>query len=271
MDYGSDLDIQLTYDSLEPSPVSSLTADEAYARIAELMITALSSITREGYLYRVDLRLRPHGKNGPLVSSSEGFLDYLKLESNAWEWLAYVKLRAVGGDLELGKMIETHARHRIHQNALKVDPAVLKAETARVRDRLQREKKTRYGRTGVDIKYGPGGMLDVYFVARYLQLRYEVLDAGDDRSTAFTLERLREEEVMSEEDYSALSSGYGLLRSVDHNLRLIMGRSARLPEPHHATARDVASKMGFESAASLTETLTQQMRLIREAYNRILG
>jgi glutamate-ammonia-ligase adenylyltransferase len=271
MDYGSDLDIQITYDSLEPSPVSSLTSDEAYARLAELMITALSSITREGYLYRVDLRLRPHGQNGPLVSSSEGFLDYLKLESNAWEWLAYVKLRAVGGDLELGKMIETHARHRIHQNALKADPDLLKSETARVRDRLQREKTTRYGRSGVDIKFGAGGMLDVYFLTRYLQLRHEVPDAGDDRSTAFTLERLREEEVLSEEDYSALSTGYGLLRSVDHNLRLIVGRSTRLPESHHATAKDVAAKVGFESAVSLTETLTQQMKLIRESYSRILG
>ena len=93
VDYGSDLDILITYDSLVPSPVKTLTQDEAYARLVELMIAALSSITREGYLYRVDLRLRPHGKNGPLVTSSEGFLDYLKEQSAPWEWLAYVKLR----------------------------------------------------------------------------------------------------------------------------------------------------------------------------------
>ncbi|HVF21781.1 MAG TPA: hypothetical protein VM941_01845, partial [Pyrinomonadaceae bacterium] len=117
VDYGSDLDVLFTYDSLVPSPIKTLTQDETYSRLVELMIAALSSITREGYLYRVDLRLRPHGKNGPLVTSADGFLDYLKEESAPWEWLAYVKLRAVGGDLELGKMIETHARHRIHENA----------------------------------------------------------------------------------------------------------------------------------------------------------
>ena len=122
VDYGSDLDILITYDSLVPSPIKTLTQDETYSRLVELMIAALSSITREGYLYRVDLRLRPHGKNGPLVTSSEGFLDYLKEESAPWEWLAYVKLRCVGGDQELGKMVETHARHRIHANALKLDP-----------------------------------------------------------------------------------------------------------------------------------------------------
>src|SRR6185369_8154297 len=142
VDYGSDLDILITYDSLVPSPIKTFTQDETYSRLVELMIAALSSITREGYLYRVDMRLRPHGKNGPLVTSSEGFLDYLKEESAPWEWLAYAKLRCVGGDFELGKMIETHARHRIHANASRIDPNELKAVTRHVRDRLEKEKGT---------------------------------------------------------------------------------------------------------------------------------
>ena len=271
VDYGSDLDVLFTYDSLVPSPIKTLTQDETYARLVELMIAALSSITREGYLYRVDLRLRPHGKNGPLVTSAEGFLDYLKEESAPWEWLAYVKLRAVGGDLELGKMIETHARHRIHENALRFDADELQVETRRVRDRLEKEKGTRRRRAGIDIKYGPGGMLDVYFATRYLQLRDEVIDGGDDRSTAFTLERLREEGSLSEEDFLTLSTGYSLLRSIDHDLRLIAGRSTHLPDPNHVTATDVAVRLGFASAAELHQTLTEQMQSIRESYNRIVG
>jgi glutamate-ammonia-ligase adenylyltransferase len=270
MDYGSDLDILITYDSLVPSPVPTITRDEAYARLGELMISALSSITREGYLYRVDLRLRPHGKNGPLVSSSEGFLDYLREQSAPWEWLAYVKLRAVSGDLELGKMVETHARHRIHQNALKLELTELSAETRRVRDRLQREKGSQDRHFGIDIKYGPGGMLDVYFAVRYLQLRDEVPDEGENRSTPFTLERLREEGSLAEEDFATLKSGYSLLRSVDHSLRLIIGRSTRLPDSAHVTAKDVATKLGFESASDLQQTLVEHMRSIREAYSRIV-
>ena len=271
VDYGSDLDVLFTYDSLVPSPIKTLTQDETYSRLVELMIAALSSITRAGYLYRVDLRLRPHGKNGPLVTSAEGFLDYLKEESAPWEWLAYVKLRAVGGDLELGKMIETHARHRIHETALHFDAKELKLETRRVRDRLEKEKATRSRRAGIDIKYGSGGMLDVYFATRYLQLRDEVLDVGEDRSTAFTLERLREEGSLNEEDFSTMSTGYSLLRSIDHNLRLIVGRSTRLPDPNHVTARDVALRMGFASAAELHQTLVEQMQSIRDSYNRLVG
>jgi glutamate-ammonia-ligase adenylyltransferase len=278
VDYGSDLDILITYDSLVPSPIETLTQDEAYARLVELMIASLSSITREGYLYRVDLRLRPHGKNGPLVTSSDGFLDYLKEQSAPWEWLAYVKLRSVGGDQELGRMIETHARHRIHANAQRFDPQELKAETRRVRDRLEREKGRRgrqggqggQGGQGTDIKYGPGGMLDVYFAVRYLQLRDELPDEGEDRSTVFTLDRLREEGSLNDDDFLALSTGYSLLRTIDHNLRLIVGRSTRLPDPDHVIAQDVASRMEFESVV-LQETLIEHMKAIREAYNRITG
>jgi glutamate-ammonia-ligase adenylyltransferase len=270
VDYGSDLDILITYDSLVPSPIKSLTQDETYSRLVEFMIAALSSITREGYLYRVDMRLRPHGKNGPLVTSSEGFLDYLKQESAPWEWLAYVKLRSVGGDQEMGKMIETHARHRIHANAAQLDPKELKTVTRHVRERLEKEKGSRGRKLGTDIKYGPGGMLDVYFASRYLQLRDEVMDEGDDRSTAFTLDRLREEGSLSEEDFVVLSSGYSLLRSIDHNLRLIVGRSTRLPDPNHPTAKDVALRAGFGLVAEMQETLTDQMKSIRSTYKRIL-
>ncbi|HSE22591.1 MAG TPA: hypothetical protein VLB68_13075, partial [Pyrinomonadaceae bacterium] len=221
-------------------------------------------------LYRVDVRLRPHGKNGPLVTSSEGFLDYLREESAPWEWLAYLKLRAVGGDLELGRMIETHARHRIHQTALRSNIDDLKNEAKRVRERLEQEKGGRGKRDGVDIKYGPGGMLDVYFATRYLQLRDEIPDEGDDRSTAFTLERLRDEGSLTEDDFTSLSAGYSLLRSVDHQLRLLVGRSTRLPDPNHASAMDVAKKLGFESGYALRETLMDQMNAIRGAYNNIL-
>jgi len=272
VDYGSDLDILITYDSMVPSPIKTLTQDETYSRLVELMIAALSSITREGYLYRVDMRLRPHGKNGPLVTSSEGFLDYLKAESAPWEWLAYVKLRCVGGDQEMGKMIETHARHRIHANASRLDPRELKAVTRHVRERLEKEKGGSRGRKlGTDIKYGPGGMLDVYFASRYLQLRHEVMDEGENRSTARTLERLRQEELLSEDDFHIFTHGYNLLRSIDHELRLIVGRSTRFPDPNHVTARDVSWRAGFESVAELQEMLTDQMKTIRATYKRILA
>lgn len=279
VDYGSDLDIAIIYDSLVSSPVASLTQDEAYARLVELMIAALSSVTREGYLYRVDLRLRPNGKNGPLVTSSEGFLDYVKQRSAIWEWLAYVKLRAVAGDLELGRMIETHARHAIHEKARAHDPDELKQETRRVRERLEQEKgmgiarNGRHGgrsaRHGIDIKYSAGGMLDVYFATRYLQLRDDIADEGEDRSTLATLARLEANGSLEPRDYEALSQGYDLLRSVDHHLRLIVGKVAALPAIDYPAFKEIARKLDFATPDDLGENLRERMLAIRAAYDRI--
>ncbi len=277
VDYGSDLDINIVYDSLVSSPVVSLTPDEAYARLVELMIAALSSVTREGYLYRVDLRLRPNGKNGPLVTSSEGFLDYVKQHSAIWESLAYVKLRAVAGDMELGRMIETHARHAIHEKAQAVPVDQLREETRRVRERLEREKgmsgRHRNGnfetRRDIDIKYAAGGMLDVYFATRYLQLRDDLADEGEDRSTLATLTRLEAEGSLEVRDYEALSQGYELLRAVDHHLRLIVGKVATLPAMDYPAFREITTRLGFETASIFNETLRERMRAVREAYDRI--
>jgi glutamate-ammonia-ligase adenylyltransferase len=252
-----------------PSPVAGLTHDEAYARLAELLVAALSNITRERYLYRVDLRLRPDGQKGPLVTGSEAFIAYVKKRSGFWEWLAHVKLRAVAGDLEFGSAIEATARKLIHELARDADPEQLRAETRRLRDRLENEKTTRHS-PGLDVKYGAGGMLDVYFAARYLQLRDHVQDDFQDRTTLSTLSRLRAAGALDEVDFLALNEGYALLRAVDHQLRLIVGRSARLPLPGHPALRDIARRLGYETAAGLLRELTERMSNIRAAYERIM-
>jgi glutamate-ammonia-ligase adenylyltransferase len=270
MDYGSDLDVVIVYDSAAASPVPGLTHDEAYARLAELLITALSSITREGYLYRVDLRLRPDGQKGPLVTGSEGFNTYVLKRASLWEWLAYVKLRAVAGDLEFGRVVEATARKMIHELAHSSDHNELRAETSRVRDRLEKEKASRRS-AGLNIKHGFGGMLDVYFAARYLQLRDGVQDDEEDRTTRATLGRLRDAGSLDEQDFVALLEGYGLLRSVDHQLRLILGRSARLPLPDHPAFRDIAVRLGYRQAANLELDLSERMANIRSAYKRIMS
>ncbi|HVF42203.1 MAG TPA: hypothetical protein VM936_04285, partial [Pyrinomonadaceae bacterium] len=269
MDYGSDLDLVLVYDEDVPSPVAGLTREQAYARMVELMSAALSNLTRDGYLYRVDLRLRPDGRNGALASPARAFVSYLGERADAWEWLAYVKLRAVAGDLEFGRKVEERARAAVHEAAQHAGAEVLRTETRRVRERLERERSSRQRVT--DIKYGPGGMLDVYFAARFLQLRDNLPD-GEDRSTRATLVRLREAGSIGGEAFEALCEGYTLLRRLDHHLRIIAGRSTRLPiAQDHPLLRDLARCAGYESAASLAETLSARMSAVHAAYERVTG
>ncbi|MDT4952307.1 MAG: [glutamine synthetase] adenylyltransferase / [glutamine synthetase]-adenylyl-L-tyrosine [Acidobacteriota bacterium] len=268
MDYGSDLDVVLVYDDALSSPVKPLVPAEAFARFSEFLVAALSSVTRDGYLYRVDLRLRPDGKNGLTCSGARAFTDYLKERAVEWEWLAYVKLRAAAGDLRLGERVEREARAIIHKAARDADRETLRLETRRVRERLEYEKTGGRAKT-IDIKYGAGGMLDVYFATRFLQLRDNVPDNAEGRSTRAVLERLRESGSLGEDDYQAMKAGYALLRALDHHLRLIVGRSTRLPSADHPTLRDIASKLAYESTNELTASLSAHMSHIRAAYDRI--
>ena len=269
VDYGSDLDVVLIYDDASDAPIKSLNHAEAYGRLSELLVAALSSMTRDGSLYRVDLRLRPDGRNGPTALGASAFLDYLAVRAVAWEWLAYVKLRAAAGDMELGREVEKSARRTIHEAARKCAPDLLRAETRRVRERLEQERAARKGRVATDVKYGAGGMLDVYFAMRYLQLRDDVPDREEDRSTPATLALLRAAGSLSEEEYQTLSEAYAFLRTLDHHLRLVIGRSTRLPPLEHPALADIARQMSCASTHELTDKLAAHMRDIRAAYDRI--
>ena len=268
MDYGSDLDLVIVYEAGSSLLVPGITQEEAYARLTEYFVSALSSITREGTLYRVDLRLRPDGQKGPLAISSSSFIEYIRSRAAVWEWLAYVKLRAVAGEMMFADEIETAARRRVHELAEKLDAHHLVNEARRVRDRLQEAKASRR-QAGINIKHGPGGMLDVYFATRYLQLRDNVPDDGEDRTTGSMLERLRAAGSIAEPNFQRMYAGYRLLRAVDHQLRLIIGRSATLPQRDSAAFRDIAGRLGYQAPA-LEHDLINAMREIRQAYDHIM-
>jgi glutamate-ammonia-ligase adenylyltransferase len=270
MDYGSDLDIVVVYEATSKSLANGLTPDESYARLTEYFVSALSSITRAGTLYRVDLRLRPDGQKGPLAVSSAAFLSYIEKRASIWEWLAYVKLRAAAGNLEFGRSVEWTARRRVHDLAQQGDIDQLTAETRHVRDRLQKAKASRR-RAGLNIKHGVGGMLDVYFAVRYLQLRDNVPDDGEDRTTRRMLQRLREVGSIDETSFQQMHTGYQLLRSVDHQVRLTIGKSGRVPAADAPAFSDIARRLGYETATDLQDELLLRMKEIREAYDGLVS
>jgi len=277
IDYGSDLDLILIYDDEKPTPVENLTHAEFYSRAVEIFVTALSSLTRDGLLYRVDLRLRPDGKNGANSIGKTAFLNYLETRAAMWEWLAYVKLRGAAGDFELAKETEFAARKIIHQNAqnLRINDSELRAlteETERIRERLEAEKSGgRRGAKEIDIKFGTGGMLDVYFAVRFLQLRDDIPDDANNRSTNFILKKLYENESLNREDFQNFYDGYEFLAELDHNLRLTIGRSSKIPLANQTALQTIAKRMKLASTSDLFERLTIQRLNIRESFERVLG
>jgi glutamate-ammonia-ligase adenylyltransferase len=261
----------LVYDDEVPSPTPSLTTPEFYARAAELLVTTLSSMTRDGSLYRVDLRLRPYGSKGLTAIPANGFIEYLENTAAVWEMLAFVKLRAAGGDMRLGPSAEASARSIIHKRSLEIGRVELAAETRRVRLALEKQRSRARSGKEIDIKYGEGGMLDVYFAMRYLQLAHNVPDNAGDRSTAAMLGRLAGVKELADvkDELTTLREGYRFLSELDHNLRLTVGRTTRVPLGKQAVLETIAGRMKFGSAAELLQQLTLHRIEIREAFTAL--
>lgn len=265
IDYGSDLDLVLVYDQTTGVP-GGTTAAEFYSRAAGIFVTTLSSMTRDGSIYRVDLRLRPYGKNGTSTIEAETFVAYMRDTAAIWEWLAYVKIRAVAGDLALARDVERAVRDTIHSRASDTDPNDLATDARRMRMLLEKEKGRMRRSNEVDIKYGPGGMLDVYFAIRYLQLRDNLPDSSDDRSTEFTLGVLREKGAIDAASHESMLAGYRFLSKLDHCLRLTVGRTTRLPVGNVKALETVADRMDVESTSALLEELTVHRLNVRAAF-----
>ena len=289
LDYHSDLDLILVYDETRPIP-PGVTHAEFYSRAVEVFVTTISAMTRDGNLYRVDLRLRPYGSKGLTAISSDAFLRYMRETAAVWEMLAFVKLRAVGGDIELAESVERKTRNIIHERAANLDKIELAAETKRVRLSLEQQRAGALRGKEIDIKYGAGGMLDVYFAMRFLQLRDNMPDeeewekgrTGAEESGRSTLvmhnklERLyRERSTLPVSSspfllFSDLRDGYRFLSALDHNLRLTIGRTNRLPLANETALKTIAARMSLASPVDLLEQLTLHRLAVREAFENIL-
>jgi [glutamine synthetase] adenylyltransferase / [glutamine synthetase]-adenylyl-L-tyrosine phosphorylase len=267
LDYDSDLDLILVNAPATQAEVSP----EFYSRVVEIFVEVLSAMTRDGSLYRVDLRLRPYGSKGLSIMPSDAFLEYINEKAAIWEMLAFVKMRAVGGDLELGRSVEEQTRELILDRASLVRQTQLASETSQMRHALEKHRRRNNGSHGIDIKYGEGGMLDVYFVMRYLQLASRFPDDPDDRSTSFMLTRLRDNGLLTQEQYSGLYSGYSFLGSLDHNIRLTVGRTTRVPVGNKHAMGVIADRLGLGQPTELLQQLSLHRLSIRSIFQEIMS
>ena len=165
MGLASDLDLVFLYDApaeLESDGRIPLNAAAWFARLGQKFIHILTILTRAGTLYEIDMRLRPSGQSGPLVSSLPAFLKYQRESAWTWEHQALTRARFLAGDAQLGQKF-TALREEIllrHRN-----PQVLAGEIRDMRQRIAREKPI--GKDHFHLKLSPGGLLDIEFLVQF--------------------------------------------------------------------------------------------------------
>ncbi|MBC7963499.1 MAG: bifunctional [glutamate--ammonia ligase]-adenylyl-L-tyrosine phosphorylase/[glutamate--ammonia-ligase] adenylyltransferase [Steroidobacteraceae bacterium] len=272
LNYHSDLDIIFVYDHQGYTDgEKQISNHEYFAKLAQKIISILTMQTREGYVYKIDTRLRPSGNAGPLVTSLDSFLEYHRKEAQIWERQALTKARVVLGDQTLADQLQEVIRHTIYGATIDDEG---RAEIHRLRMRMEnelaREKDGSY-----NIKTGRGGMVDVEFAVQYLQLRYGC--RYPELRTTNTIEAIKEInslELLPVGDAETLLSGYKFLRKLENRLRIIHDYSVNDLTGPRIYMNKLARRMGYDAklknpGALLIDDYEQTTGRIREVYQRI--
>jgi glutamate-ammonia-ligase adenylyltransferase len=262
LNYSSDVDLIFC----RRNPQSSRELD-FFSKLGERFIRALSKIGLEGFLYRVDMRLRPHGTTGPLVPTIESLISYYESWGEPWERQALIKARFIAGTEEIGKRFQSFLSSFTF--ARQLDEAALE-EIKRVKHRSEKEFA---GGPGINLKHGPGGIRDIEFYVQFSQLtigwRYPEVRTGNTLDAISALARMK---VLLEGEERELSRAYAFLRIVEHHLQLrALTASSVLPDSP-GELELLARGLGFETnsaAAVFIGTLNGYRSQVRGIIERV--
>ena len=216
--YGSDLDMVFLHSNEDANAVTQgerQVANEVfYARLGQRMIHFFTTRTPSGLLYETDMRLRPNGNSGMLVSSLRAFRSYQLKDAWTWEHQALLRARPVAGDPLVMERFAAIRREVLSQPR---DAAALRADVREMREKM-RSGMDRSGQDGFDIKQGRGGIADIEFMVQYCVLRWagEYPDLLDWSDNIRLLEGLGRHRLLPEAAVTALGDAYRALRAAYH-------------------------------------------------------
>jgi glutamate-ammonia-ligase adenylyltransferase len=242
--YGSDLDLVFLHDSTGSEQVTAgpkvIENSEFFTRLSQRIVHMLNTYTAAGVLYEVDMRLRPNGNSGMLVSSMDAFAEYQRRSAWTWENQALIRARPVVGD---GNICRQFARIRAGVLARPRAVDRLRAEVVEMRERMRRELD-RAGPGQVDLKQGHGGIVDIEFMVQFGVLRWSGEHDGLLRYTwtLGLLQAFRDYGLMPADEVDALSTAYrALRRRINH--RVLQDASAQVDVTELATERDAVCRV----------------------------
>lgn len=242
-------------------PIAYLT------RLCETVVKALSEPMRRGIVFRVDLRLRPEGRFGPIVRTLSSAWRYYEAWAEMWERQALIKARPCAGDLRLGEQFLERLQPWIYRRHLSAEDL-----QAIVEQRLKTEAQTQArGEWEAHVKNGWGGIRDIEFPVQALQLRYggryPRLRVAN---TLEALRRLREARLLNPETEQALREAYCFLRTVEHRLQMLYGHQTHSLPKDPAERERLARRMGFPSLDAFEATLQSHRAVARQFREQVL-
>jgi glutamate-ammonia-ligase adenylyltransferase len=274
LNVSSDIDLIFVYpEDGETAGPRRLGNHEYFTRLGRRLISMISEHTADGYVFRVDMRLRPYGESGPLVTSFAALEEYLVSQGREWERYAWIKARVISPaqDLqqpgphaaELYRLVRPFI-YRKYLDFGAIDS--MRKLHAQIRQEVQRRNRLN------NIKLGPGGIREIEFTAQVFQL---IRGGGDARlrirPTRKVLQRLVENAQMSSQEVAALDAAYVFLRNLEHRLQYLDDQQTQeLPES--AEDREIiACGMGYADYPAFLNQLDHHRALVSRQFELIFG
>jgi glutamate-ammonia-ligase adenylyltransferase len=270
MTASSDLDLITVYDFDEKRPESDgkrpLYGGQYFARLTQRLINALTAQTNYGALYDVDMRLRPSGRAGPLATGIGSFTGYQETEAWTWEHMALTRARVVSASPEFGARVEK-VIHEILRRPR--DAELIAGDVVEMRGAIAKEKSDR---NRWDLKYAAGGLVDLEFIAQYLQLVHanrvpEILDT----STAAVFDKAWQLKVLPVEEAEVLRPAVQFYQDLTQILRLCLTGPFDPKTAGAGLLRLLARAADVPDFATLDATLIDMQTKVRASFVRILG
>ncbi len=247
LNYSSDIDLVFAHNGTGETRGGArpVPADVYVGALAEELVAALDKVTDDGRVYRVDMRLRPHGSAGALVRGEAETLDYFQAEGRTWERQAWLKARAVAGNFKLGgdmlEKLQTFIFRKYLTNDSIADMQALKRQIE-----LGVAKR---GESEDEVKLGRGGIRDIEFTVQFMQLLFGSEHPGvRGGSTLRALYQMRREGLILDSESVPLTNAYIFLRQVEHRLQLHGDQQTHLLPSDPKIRRRIAQSLGYTDA-----------------------
>ncbi|HUX67671.1 MAG TPA: hypothetical protein VMV31_09290 [Terriglobales bacterium] len=284
LNYSSDIDLMFLYSGEgETAGGGRRTSNhEFFTRLAQAITGYVSAVSREGPAYRVDLRLRPGGREGEVALALGQAVSYYREQARDWELQMLIRARGCAGSRRLAQEFLQAVRGRVYPAAPQAEALAEGVRNARQRisAQLDRHRALRRRGPGTDLKLDAGGIRDIEFLAQYLQRLHGGAEPWvQSGNTLIALQRLHDKGWLRGGEYQRLAAAYWLLRQLEHRLQLRLGQQTHtLPRKRERLAALARSLRQAEGAPAqnwrgeeLEQAVAGRMEEVRRVYAHYLG
>lgn len=265
LNFSSDIDLVFAFpESGESDGARAVSNDQYFSRLGQKLIHVLDAVTADGFVYRVDMRLRPFGDSGPLAMTVNGTESYYEQHGREWERYAFVKARPVAGDLAAGEALLERLQPFVYRRYL--DFGVF--ESLRdMKAAINREVRRRELRD--DVKLGPGGIREAEFVVQLFQLiRGGREPALRSRRFSDALAAAVRLDCLDEADGRALADAYAFLRRLENRLQQAADQQVHAVPPAGPERERLAFTLGFDTVDAFMAAWDHHRQTVRRLFDK---